>query len=505
MVAAILLVGVAQRLKIPYPLALVIGGALIGFIPGLEDFLFDPNLILMIVLPPILNYAAFWTSLKTFKENWRSIFSLALGLVFVTTLVVGLLFKWLFPEWPFALAFAFGAIVSPPDAAAATTILKPFALGKRLQAVLEGESLVNDASALVLYKLAVVALLTSTFSWTEGVFEFVKVSLGGCLIGFLTGPLLNLFSRKYLSAIVGVLFSLVIPYFNYLLADALGVSGVLAVVVSALIGSSYIVSHHSALRRVVAVTVWDIFSILMNCFIFTLIGLTLSVITRRMTGEQIVVYAGYGVLITFVLIFVRMSWVYANYFISSLKKRVPVDLLREGIVLGWAGMRGIISLTAVLALPYTMPDGQPLPGRDAVVFITFTVIFLTLLIPGITFPAILRHLKIKQISEESAIDKIRKTLLDVALKKVESFQNLNEEEKTFISNYFYTRFLILEISSSGNKELMHLETSRRKVLEAQRKRLLEMWENNETDDKLLKVLELELDVEESLTIRAEID
>jgi monovalent cation/hydrogen antiporter len=360
--AAVLLIGIAQKIRVPYPIALVVGGAAIGFIPGLHAVNFDPILILVIVLPPILYYAAFGISFREFRQNWREIFSLALGLVVFTTFVIGIIFKLMFPQFPWALAFAFGAIVSPPDATAATTILKRFSITSRLVTLLEGESLINDASAIVLYKLALTALLSGTFSFIDGGIEFTKDVVGGVAIGFATGFLFQLFARRYLEPVVGVVFSFTIPYMTYLAAYSLGVSGVLAVVVNGLIGARVLLTHHSSLRRVLGYAAWDIFIILLNCFVFILIGLQLRPLTNLMTIGQIVLYTAYGFLIFVAMLTLRMLWVYTKAgrtYVKALKKPksalVCSQIMREAVVVGWSGMRGIVSLAIALALPMGYP------------------------------------------------------------------------------------------------------------------------------------------------------
>ncbi len=511
MSAAILLVGVAQKLKIPYPLALVIGGMIIGFIPGLPPIFFDPTLVLVITLPPILNYAAFWISFREFKRNWMDIFSLALGLVFVTMLMIGVIFKWLFPELPWALAFAFGAIVSPPDAVAATTIFKRFSLGPRLVTILEGESLINDASALVIYKLAIVALLTGVFSWADSSFEFAKVTLGGIVVGAISGFTIQRFSSKHLPAVIGVMFSFVIPYIVYIAADLLQTSGVLAVVTNGLFLSRYLIIHHEAQRRVLALVSWDIFVVLLNCFVFIIIGLELKVISKEMTVNQMLLYSAYGFLIMLVMMAVRMIWIYTRHGILYLRARQHhtksspqcTRVLREAAILGWSGMRGIVSLSAALALPLTLQNGELLVGREKVVFITFVVIFLTLIIPGLTLPTLLKWLDL-HVPKTGKSLQIRKTLLNAALDKVHSLRSLNRDERTFLNQYFSTRHRVWEISTSTEGQMRKLETIRQKILKAQRDLLLKLWEEQEIDDKLIKRLELELDTEEALSLRAEI-
>ncbi len=514
MFAAALLIGIAVKYRIPYPIALVIGGTAIGFIPGLNAILLDPNLILIVVLPPLLYYAAFGISFREFIRNWKEIFSLALGLVFVTTLVIGLLFKWMFPEFPWALAFAFGAIISPPDAVAATSILKRYAIGPRLLAVLEGESLINDASALVLYKLAVTALLTGTFSLFEGSQEFIKVVSGGVVVGFVLGFLLQRFARRYLDPVGGVVFSFTIPYITYILADTLGVSGVLAVVVNGLIGSQILMAHQSSFRRIIGYAAWDIFNILLNCFVFILIGLQLRILTTILTPKQMLLYTAYAFMITAAMLTVRMAWVYAKSgfdYIRALRDPQSAQLcpqiLRDAAIIGWSGMRGIVSLAAALALPFTLSDGMPLEGRNEVIFITFVVILLTLLVPGFTLPSLLQWLNIHQHIGLHGERRVRKKLAKVAEEYIQhlyGLQHINDEEFEFLTAYFNLQRRLLEIATFKKRELHNLEIARLRVIQEQRKQLLEMWERQEIDDKLLNLLEHELDVQETHIARIQL-
>lgn len=514
MFAAAIIVGFSQKIRIPYPIGLVLGGAAIGFYPNQHAIYFDPNLILVIVLPPILYYAAFGISFTEFKRNFKEILSLALGLVLFTTFVIGILFKWIFPEFPWALAFAFGAIVSPPDATAATAILKRFAISARLLTVLEGESLVNDASAIVLYKIAVTALLSGVFSFSEGSIEFVKMVSGGIVIGFVLGYLIQRFSRRYLEPIVGVVFSFTIPYITYILADSIGVSGVLAVVVNGLMGSQILLRHPSSLRRIIGFATWDIFIILMNCFVFILIGLQLSTLTSVMTMDQMILYTVYGFLITFTMIAVRMIWVYArsglDYFKALRKPKAHTlcpQILREAALIGWSGMRGIVSLAAALALPFNLSNGMPLEGRNEVIFITFIVILLTLIIPGLTLPSIIRLLKIHYQTENHIENKVRKELKKVVqetLHRLHVMKKIDDNELDFLITYFDLRIRLFESTDATQKELQNLAQAKNLIIQEQRKKLLELWEQMEFDDQLLIHLEHELDLEETHIARAEL-
>lgn len=509
--AAVLLVGVAQKFRVPYPLALVVGGIALGFTPGLEDVYVSPSLVLPIVLPPILYYAAFGIAFRDFKRNWKEIFSLALGLVVFTTVVIGVIFKWMFPQYSWALAFAFGAIVSPPDAIAVTAILKRFPMNARLLSLLEGESLVNDASAIVLYKLAVTALLSGSFSLADGSIEFAKDVFGGVGLGLVLGFILQRFSRRYLEPILGVVFSFTIPYVTFILANALNVSGVLAVVVNGVIGARLLFSHHSSLRRVVGYAVWDTFIILMNCFVFILIGLQLRTLTGMMTASQVYLYTLYAVVIALAMVTVRMIWVYGlalgSYLTQKEGHKTPHPLFREAAIIGWAGMRGIVSLAVALGLPYALPNGMPIEGRNQVVFMTFVVIVFTLIIPGFSLPALIRFLKLPSFAPRYDERKIRNELIRAAEEKLQhllSSLRIDQTEFEFLKVYFASQHRVLEISHSAETKLHNFEHARQIVIQTQRKKLLELWELKQLDDQLLSHLENELDIVEVHTARAEL-
>lgn len=512
--AAVLLAGIAQKARLPYPIALVLAGAAIGFIPGLNAY-FNPNLILVIVLPPILYYGAFGIPFREFKKNWRAIFSLALGLVVFTTIIIAILFKWLFPQFPWALAFTFGAIISPPDATAATTILKRFSINSRLISLLEGESLINDASAIVLYKLAVTALLSGTFSLMGGGFDFIQVVAGGIIVGFVLGFIFQLFSKYYLEPVLGAVFSFTIPYVTYIVANLMDVSGVLAVVVNGMIGSRVLLTHHSSLRRVLGFATWDIFIILLNCFVFILIGLQLKTLTSMMTTNQIFLYSFYALFFSIAMAVIRIIWVYAKAgiaYIRALKSTksstLCPEILREAVLIGWSGMRGIVSLAIALALPVTLPNGLPLEGRNEVIFVTFVVILITLLVPGLTLPTVIRWLKIQPLSKKYNESKIRERLAKIAEEKLYHLlntQSINKKEFDLLQAYFISQQRLLELYHGAEERgVPNSELARHKVIQAQRKELMTMWEQQEIDDHLLTHLEGELDIQEVHLARGEL-
>ena len=282
LLCALALGWLSRRINLPYPIALVIGGSALGFVPGLPQLQFDPQLLLVLVLPPILYQAALLTSWRDFKANLRPIGFLAIGLVIVTTLAVGAALKLLFPEMPWAVAFVFGAIVSPPDAVAATAVLSRYNIPHRVVVVLEGESLVNDASGLVLYKFAVAAVLTGAFSLAEASVQFALVALGGIAVGMVIAWVFVQLHRYIGDPFIEVLVSMSIPYTAYIAAESVHLSGVLAVVAAGLFRGRYAPMIVSAEMRILARSVWNIFVFLLNSMIFILIGLQLSGIAARL-------------------------------------------------------------------------------------------------------------------------------------------------------------------------------------------------------------------------------
>src|SRR5712691_6094266 len=394
MMCAVALGWVARHFKFPYPIALVIGGGALGFVPRLPQLEFDPQFLLVLVLPPILYQAALLTSWHEFKANIRPIGLLAIGLVIATTLAVGATLKILIPDIPWSAAFVLGAIVSPPDAVAATTILSRLNIPRNVVTVLEGESLVNDASGLVIYKFAVATVLTGVFSLWQA-----SLAVGGVAIGFVMGRLFVFIHRYLGDAFIEVLTTLAVPYVAYIFAESLHVSGVLAVVAAGLVRGRYSPEIVSAEMRIIARSVWNLLVFLLSTLIFILIGMQLSGIVARLTDYSVVELFFYGTFVSAVAIFVRFAWVYpATYLPLVLRAMLGEQVAppREGevFIMGWCGMRGIVSLAAALALPQTLQDGSPFPERDLIIFLTFVVIAVTLVLQGLTLKPLIRMLKV---------------------------------------------------------------------------------------------------------------
>lgn len=389
----------AKRIGVPYPILLVIGGLLIALIPGLPQIRIEPDLIFIFFLPPLLFPAALFTSWRDFRRNLRPILLLAVGLVIFTTVAVGYLAHY-FMGMPLAAGFALGAIISPPDAIAATAIAERLSVPRRIVAVLEGESLVNDATALVTYRFAVAAVVTGGFSLSQASAQFFIVSLGGIALGLLIGGLAAMFHCRVDDTPVEITASLITPYAAYVLAERLHVSGVLAVVTAGLFLGWRAPQLLTSSTRLQAGPFWNMVEFLLNGFVFMLIGFKLPEAIRLLNGRPFGQVAGYAFGISLAIILIRIVWVFPATYIprflfKSIRDRDPYPRWQHVAIVGWTGMRGVLSLAAALALPLTVMKGSPFPDRDLILFLTVVVIVVTLVLQGLSLPLLIRWLGIE--------------------------------------------------------------------------------------------------------------
>ena len=406
-VLIVLLVMLANRIKVAYPILLVMAGLLISFIPGVPVLKVDPELIFIIFLPPLL-YEAAWAI--SWKELWRwrrVISSFAFVVVFLTAMSVAFAASHFIPGFTLALGFLLGGIVSPPDAVSAGAIVKFVKVPKRLSSILEGESLLNDASSLIILSFAVIAVSTGRFVWHEAALSFAWMIVGGVGIGLLVG-FVFMKAHQLLPTDVNmdIILTLVTPYVMYMAAEAVHGSGVLAVVSGGLFLSAQRHRFLGVSSRLRGENVWQSFVFLLNGLVFMLIGLDLPEIMAGLRQEGISVYeaAGYGVLITAVLIVGRMLAAFGAVVVTKIASRfITVADKNPGIkaplVLGWTGMRGVVSLAAALSIPVVQDNGTPFPQRNLILFITFVVILLTLVVQGLTLPGIIKKLKFRDYGD----------------------------------------------------------------------------------------------------------
>jgi len=391
-VAAML--AIAPTLHIPYPILLVLGGLLIGIAPGMPEFELDPQLVFFGVLPPLLYGSAFFTSLRDLRAQARPIGLLAVGLVVVTTVGVAVVAHAFVDGLSWPSAFVLGAIVSPTDPLAATSIARRLGVPRKLVTIVEGESLVNDGTGLVLYRVAIAAVVTGSFSafYTGGL--FVVVAGGGIAFGLLVGWIVRQVRRRLDNPPAEITISLLTGYMAFIPADLLGVSAVLAAVTAGV----YLGWHTPELTtpqvRLQGVAVWEIVTYLLNALLFVLIGLQLPVVIDALGGLSASTLVGYAAAVSLTVIVVRFAWVFAVLHAPKWIAR-RMSNWRGAAFLSWAGMRGAVSLAAALALPLRTDEGAPFPGRDLILFLTFSVILVTLVGQGLTLPAVIRVLGIE--------------------------------------------------------------------------------------------------------------
>ena len=503
---AVALSWAARRFKFPYPIALVIGGSVLGFLPFAPQWQLDPDLVLVLILPPILYQAATLTSWRDFALGIRTIGLLAIGLVVVTTLAVGAALKLLLPEIPWAAAFVFGAIVSPPDAVAATAILSRMNIPHRVVTVLEGESLVNDAAGLVLYKFAIAAVLTGTFSLLGASAQFAAVAAGGIVLGIVTGLVFIIVHRHLGDVFVEVLASLLVPYAAYIVAESLHASGVLAVVAAGLVRGRHAPVIVSAEMRILSRSMWNVVVFLLNTLVFVLIGMQLAGIVARLEEYAAMKLVADGALLSAVAILVRFAWVYAALYLprklAAALGRAEPPAQAEYFIMSWCGMRGIVSLAAALALPVALADGTPFPHRDAIIFFTFVIIAVTLVLQGLTLPALIRRLRVgKDWSHREERANARNAMSKAAMAAIDALanrENVAPDLAGRISAEFAEKNAAGDADAAVSEEQAEQARRLRHVaVGAERQELIRIWRESQISDAVLHEFEEELDYKES--------
>jgi CPA1 family monovalent cation:H+ antiporter len=495
--AAAGLLALADLIRIPYPIPLVLGGLVLGFVPGMPRIDLPPDIVLVAVLPPLLYGASFFSPLRELRANAKPIGLLAIGLVLTTTVAVAAVAHAAIPglDWP--TAFVLGAIVSPTDPTAATAIAQRLGLSRRLVALVEGESLVNDGTALVAYRFAVAAVVTGSFSLAAASGRFVLNIVGGIVVGLVVGLVIREVRRRLDNPPVEITISLLSGYFAYLPAEALHVSGVLAAVTVGIYMGWHTPELTTARTRLQGVAVWEIVFFLLNAFLFTMIGLQLPVILDGLSGYSTATLVWYAVLVWATVIAARFAWIFAT---SRLH-------WQSRVVLAWSGMRGAVSLAAALALPLTTDAASAFPNRELIVFLTFSVILGTLVVQGLTLPKVIGLLELEDDSrlEEKEDTKARIHAAEAALARLEEL--VDEEwvrEDTadrvrrlydFRRNRFRARF---DGEDDGAIEQRSTDYQRllRELIEAERVAVRALRRERRISDAVMRRVERDLDLEE---------
>ena len=500
------LVTVSRWLRLPYPVLQLVGGLAIGSLPFVPHIDVPPDLILALVLPPIVYAAAFFTPIRSFKQDIGNIASLAVGLVLASALAVAGVTIALVPGITVAIAVTLGAIVSPPDEVAATAVMERLAVPRRVIALLDGESLLNDATALTVFRVALAAAVAETTAVTFAPLgTFVVVGIGGVAVGFAVGWIMVEIRSRLDEVPVAITASFVTPYASYVSAELLGVSGVLAAVTAGL----YLGRRQSRFMgsdvRIAGRAVWEMLIFLLNGLVFILIGLEISALLRVMDRDQIAALAGIGLVVSVVLIVVRAIWIFAMAAWQRFIAHAEVLRVSEVLVLSWSGMRGAVSLAAALALPTSIATGSPLPARDAVLVITFTVILVTLVGQGLTLPVVIRAVRLGADEDVAAEEReARAKLVEEALGRLDELDEkwpghrplIEQIRAAYQHRAEHQEQLADGGASEAEQELIEHRQIRRSVIDAQRDALLDMRDRGAIDDDVLRNIERDLDLEE---------
>jgi monovalent cation/hydrogen antiporter len=504
---------IARLLDIPYPIVFVVGAIPLGYLPGVPDVELDPDLVLVIFLPPLLYVAAFFADLRAIRADARALSLTSIGLVLVTTCVVAVVGHELM-DLPWAVAFALGAIVSPTDPVAATAIARQLGAPRRLVTLIEGESLVNDASALIAYRVAVAAAIGGSFSLFDASVDFVVAVLGGIAIGMAVGAAVTEVRRRLDDVPLEITISLFTGFVAYLPAEALGVSGVLAAVTAG-IYLGWMAPHVSTVQmRMQGFAVWEFIVFLLNAVLFVLIGMQLPNILDGVGDINALTLAGYALVTIAAVVGTRFLWLFTTpYLVRALDRRPGQVERRVGaaprVVVGWAGMRGAVSLAAALSLPFETDAGAPFPERDLVIFLAYCVVLFTVVVQGLTLPALIRRLGVVEDGRDEEAEE-HAARIAAAEAAMEALDGLVEEDWTHdetvermrrLYSFRRRRFATLRgdlddedgivDQSLAYQRLMH------EVIEAQRTAILQMRNEGTISAEVMRRVERDLDLEES--------
>ena len=489
----------ARRLPVPTPILQLAAGLVIGLTPALRIPELDPDVVFFVFLPPILWSAAMFTSPREFRRNFGTIGLLAVGLVLVTTVAVAIAARALMPGMPWAVAIALGAIVSPPDAVAATSIVSRLSVPRRVITVLEGESLVNDASALVVYRSAVAAAVVGQFSWGESIVRFFIDAGVGILIGLLVGWLIVWAVCLTKDALAETLLTLAGPYVAWITAEGVGVSAVLACVAGGLYLQQRLSTAVGPASRLQIRTVWDLLVFVLNAAVFLLLGAQFGTLLAELRGQSFAAVLITGAIIALVAIVVRLLWVPTVVFARMVKadvRRRPKPRWKPLFLVSWTSMRGVVSLATALALPLALGDGTPFPYRTEIILITMCVIVLTLFVQGLTLEPIIRLFKFEP--ERQHLDEERLARREATRRGAEALEDLAREDWADPRD--------VEVLRREIRERAHLtdhhggnHVGRRRLrlgmIAAERRMLIRLRNEGAISDDVLRELEQELDLE----------
>jgi CPA1 family monovalent cation:H+ antiporter len=512
LIAAAALLVAAPFLRIPFPILLVLGGLALGFVPGLPELRLPPELVLVAFLPPLLYASAFFTSLRDLRANLRPISLLSIGLVGATSVGVAVVAHAAIDGMPWGAAFTLGAVVSPTDPLAATAIARRLGVPRRLVTIIEGESLVNDATALVVYRVAVAAVLTGSFSLWHAGFRLAVNAAAGIAIGLGVGYLVRQVRRRLNKPPLEITLALLTGYFAYLPADALHVSGVLAAVTAGIYMGWHTPELTTAQTRLQGDAFWEILVFVLNSALFILVGLQLHGIVNRLHGRSTGSLLADAALVSGTVIAIRILWVFPNTYLPrwafrSIRERDPYPPWQYPVLVSWAGMRGAVSLAAALAIPLSTDAGASFPARDLIVFLTFGVILATLVLQGLSLPLVIRMLGVEDdglAEREDAKARIRAA--EAALERLDELvaeewvRDDTAERLRGLYNFRRTRFAArFDDGDDGSIEEQSLayQRLRRELLDAERTAVVRLRREGYINDEVMNRVQRDLDLEDT--------
>jgi CPA1 family monovalent cation:H+ antiporter len=501
----------ARRLQIPYPIVLVIGGGLLALIPGIPRITLNPDVIFFIFLPPLLNIAAWTVSWREFSNNLVNTLFLAFGLVFFTVLGVAWAAPLLFPGFDWKAGLVLGAVVAPTDTIAATSIAHRIGLPKRISDILEGESLVNDATGLLALEFGIAILVhNQTPTISGGILRLLYLTFVGLAVGLLIGWIAYQVEHRIDHAPLEIALSILIPYAAYLAANAVRASGVLAVVASGMYLSRRSSEFFSPSVRLQAWAFWDAFTFVLNGLVFVLIGLQLRPVISSLGNLRTSTLLMYGTLFSLLLIALRLVWVFpgarVSYLIRTrfLHHRLSKPEFRSVLVIGWTGMRGVIALAAAISLPQTLANGDPFTQRSMVIFLAFSVILVTLVFQGLTLPLFIRGLGLANVASRNLEEEeARQQIIEVALAYLEEARSKDdkfEEMYTDLIGHYQQRLNVaISECDDANVSQRHqrLTDISRQLLQLERKTAVRLRNEGRINDETLREIERDLDLREA--------
>jgi monovalent cation/hydrogen antiporter len=508
LVAVALVALLARKIRVPYPILLTCGGVLLALVPGLPAIQLEPQLVFNLFLPPLIYPAAVFTSWRDFRINLRPILFLAIVLVLLTMIATAYLFH-VSTGLPLAVAFVFGAIISPPDAVAALSVTQSLRVPRRIIVILEGESLVNDATAFISFRFAVAAVLTGSFSLGQASLRFLLVATGGICVGLAVGWLATQVQKRLDDPTVQTMFSLLTPYLAYFSGEALHVSGILAVVIAGIYYGWRAPRILSGRMRLQALPVWEMVVFILNGVLFMLVGLQLPQIMHSLAPGSATQVAKLTLLVVFVIVLVRFGWMFGAYLPRLLsgkfrrKNRIP---WQHTALIAWIGMRGADSLAGALAIPFVLRNGEPFPGRDLILLVTFCVIFGTLVLQGLTLTPLVHWLGVVDdhvTEKEERLARLKANEAALArLEELESSNRARPQSVERLRSEYEDRIRQLRVEAPDEERISRLysrdfEELAREMLQTERDTVIALRNEEAINDQALRRIQRDIDLAEA--------